>query len=218
MRAAQESTDDGEIFISVNDIPYEFDFLEDRYLFGDMLAERPEIAFVKVHGSGFTLRVQEQVQEQKPLEQAELDAMNARHALWLLDQPDGVCADFAGQILDGLYFDSASFPGADFTGATIEHCSMDGGTFTDCDFTGAFFRDVTAHRADFDGAHFNGAQFEECTFQQANLRDTTFAGAKMEDCDFNLSSMRGADFSQAEARNCTGLEDCVLGTSIKMGG
>ena len=63
LRTAQDNTEDGTFDISIDDIPFEFDFLEDRELIADMLAERPEIANASPHNYGFELWLREPVQE-----------------------------------------------------------------------------------------------------------------------------------------------------------
>jgi len=63
LRTAQDNAVDGELDITAEDIPYEYDFLQDRELLAEMLAERPEIAFVEAHNNGFSLRLREPVQE-----------------------------------------------------------------------------------------------------------------------------------------------------------
>ena len=154
----------------------------------------------------------------KVLTQAELDAMHARHTLYELDQPDGVRADFSGQVLDGLFFDGMSFPCASFIGAAVERCSMDGGSFIDCNFRGAHFYDVTARYTDFDGSKFIGASLEKCVFTQAILQRARFEGASIESCKFDQADMEGVDFSQTEAAHTTGLGAFAKSPEMKMGG
>jgi len=56
--------------IAAEDVPYDYDFLGDRELLAEMLAERPEVAFVEAHNNGFSLRLREQVQRLTPDELA----------------------------------------------------------------------------------------------------------------------------------------------------
>ena len=64
LHAAQDNSVDGDAFdIAAEDIPYEYDFLEDRWLIAEMLAERPEIANASPHNYGFELWLRGPVQE-----------------------------------------------------------------------------------------------------------------------------------------------------------
>ena len=49
-----------DVDIEATRILYDYDFLQDRDLITEMLAERPEVAFVEHHNNGFTVRLREQ--------------------------------------------------------------------------------------------------------------------------------------------------------------
>jgi len=59
LQEAREGAKDGEFEFYPEDYEYDFNFLEDRELIAEMLAERPEVAFVEHHNNGFSLRLQE---------------------------------------------------------------------------------------------------------------------------------------------------------------
>jgi len=66
LRTVQDNAVDGGFDIAAEDIPYEFDFLEDRWLLAEMLAERPEIADATPHNYGFEVWLREPVQSLTP--------------------------------------------------------------------------------------------------------------------------------------------------------
>jgi len=59
-----------DVDIVANKIPYDYDFLQDRELIAEMLAERPEVAFVEHHNNGFSLRLREPAPSMTADEQA----------------------------------------------------------------------------------------------------------------------------------------------------
>jgi len=59
LQAAREGAEDGAFEFYPEDYEYDFNFLDDRELIAEMLAERPDVAFVEAHNTGFSLRLQE---------------------------------------------------------------------------------------------------------------------------------------------------------------
>jgi len=326
LQAAREGAKDGAFEFYPEDYEYDFNFLEDRELIAEMLAERPDVAFVEAHNTGFSLRLQEpapgmttdemafeaQMQqidgadmgrlgawiahvrsladvdaealsasadrcyrkvlgdfgsifqemeqkypgaaaaifnykegylhnellpaadwihnggtaeeayemaqagafelgtfvarEPKAITQAELEAMHARHILWELGQPDGVCANFEGLRLDGLRFECMAFTGGSFVGAVIENCDLSECIFDGCNFRDAVLRDVSAYNAEFSGTVFDGASLVNCGFKRASLQETSFVETAIDGCDFERADLFDADFLQAVMENCTGIE------------
>ena len=113
----------------------------------------------------------------------DLIAMQARHTLWTLDQPDGVRADFSGQTLTGLDFSDTDFSGAIFVGASLYQCELSEGCFSGSDFTGAKLRGVTAFEGDFTNVNFTDATLEYCDFTDAEHCGAFFADAEIVECD-----------------------------------
>jgi len=70
LHVAREGAEDGAFEFYPEDYEYDFNFLEDRELIAEMLAERPDVAFVEAHNTGFSLRLQETVQSMTADEQA----------------------------------------------------------------------------------------------------------------------------------------------------
>ena len=156
--------------------------------------------------------------EQKPLTQDDLEAICARHTLWRLGQPDGVCADFSGQMLSGLDFSGMESSDAIFTGATIHQCVFNEGSFNACNFSGAKLDGITAADAWFYNADFSDADMKDCDFSCANVGDCCFAGAQIYDSDFSGVHLGGADFSRVDISNCEGFDEISQGQAMTMEG
>ena len=335
LQAAQEGGMEDSIDVYPEDLPDGFDFLRDRELIAEMLAERPEVDFVEHHNNGFCLQLREPVmttaelafaaqmqridgvdmdnlgswleharsladadaetivastdecyhkllgdfgsvfqemeqtytgaaaaifnykpdylpnellpaadwicnsgaaeeayamaqegafelktfvaREPKAITQTDLEAMHARHILWELGQPDGVCADFEGLRLDGLRFECMVFTGGSFAGVVIENCDLSECIFDGCNFQDALLRDVSAYNAEFGGAAFDGASLTNCGFKRASLQEASFAGTVIVGCDFERADLLDVDFSQAEMENCTGIEITSQGQILAIG-
>jgi hypothetical protein len=182
-----------------------------------------EVEEVLVHGNraAFTLCLRPQRMAQDtapPLDQGGLTATYARHLLWELGQPDGVRADFSGQVLSGLDFEGMSFRDAIFTGADIRQCRLGGGSFEESDFYVAFLRGVSACETEFIDANFNCAVIDYCSFANSNFDGSSFTSALIRSCDFEDSQTEGVDFSLARLTDCTGLDDIAQGPAMMMGG
>ena len=221
LRTAQDSAEDGEIDIAAEEIPYDYDFLEDRGLIAEMLAERPEVAFVEAHNNGFNLRLRAQAQEaaaggqRKALAQDELEAMHSSHKRWLLQEPGGQCADFSGMTLSGLDIRNMDFSGSNFSGAALRECDMCDGVFGGCDFSGTAFRTILAIDAIFKESNFAGAHLKNSNFFCAEFMGSDFTGAVFQgtnlghanlDCgDFDGARFKNTDLSNASTVNAEGL-------------
>ena len=62
LQKARAGAKDDEFDFYPENYEYDFNFLEDRELIAEMLAERPEVAFAEAHNTGFSLRLQEPAQ------------------------------------------------------------------------------------------------------------------------------------------------------------
>jgi len=189
----------------------------------EFLQSCAEVEDVLIYGNraAFTLCLHPQRMAQDapaPLSQEDLEAMYARHLLWELEQPDGVRADFSGQVLSGLDFEGMSFRDAIFTGAELRLCRMGGGSYEESDFYGAFLRGVSAYETEFVDANFNCAVIDYCSFTNTNFDGSKFTSALIRSCDFEDCQTGGVDFSLARTMDCEGLDDIAQDPSIKMGG
>ena len=154
----------------------------------------------------------------KPLYQEDLEIMNAKHVLWLYEQPGGERADFTNRELRELNLFHMNFKHAIFAGAALEDCCLDEGNFTNCDFTGASLRNNLAVNAEFNGVRFEDAVIENCNFQTAWCMRMGLEGAQFTSSDFTGADTEDTDFSQAELVGCEGLEDIAQGPAMTMGG
>jgi len=205
LRTAQDNVGGDEFDIAAEDIPYDYDFLEDRDLLADMLAERPEIAFVEAHNNGFCLRLQGPKQV---IDQAEFDAIYERHRNFLNQMPDGKCADFSGMVLSGLEMRHVDLSGANFSRAELNGCDMEHGRFERCDFSGAHFYGVQAGDASYDQSKFIGTRFEGCNFIYARFDSGNFTDAIFEDVNLHRTTLDssifyGALFENANLRDAS---------------
>jgi len=198
LRTAQDNITGEEIDIAAEDIPYEYDFLQDRDLLAEMLAERPEIAFVEAHNNGFSLRLQGPKQA---IDQAEFDAIAERHYNFLNNLPGGECADFSGMELSGLEMRHVDLSGANFSGAELNGCDMEHGSFEDCDFGGAHFYGVQASDASFDRSKFIGTHIEGCNYAYVNLQNGNFTNALFEDVNLHHAKLDWSIFYGAQFEN-----------------
>jgi hypothetical protein len=214
VRMARGRAPGEDVDIDAGRIPCDYDFLQDRELIAEMLAERPGVAFVEHHNNGFSLRLQEPAQEMKALTQDELEAkgladprpgreaqddlevIHARHTLWRYGEPGGEQADFSGMAMTCMDFSGKIFDGALFKDAQLYRCSLG------C--------------CGLDGAQFDGAVLEGCDFSKASCQEASFAGARISCCDFVWAQLDGADFSQAELADGGDLDDVAQGPAMTM--
>lgn len=114
------------------------------------------------------------------IDQAELDAIIAKHVAFKAGRANGVRAVLQHYDLSGLSFNKTDLSNADFTGsvmveANLSNCKLDYTIFYACDLRKANFTEASLVRSDFRGACLRGAVMMNANLAEADLREGSYA-------------------------------------------
>jgi uncharacterized protein YjbI with pentapeptide repeats len=146
------------------------------------------------------------------IDQAELDAICARHDRLWQAKPGGARAVFAWMDLSGLSLAGRNLADADFAAAWMHETNLTGARLDNATFFGADMQDcilvdASMRRADLRGASLRGADLSGADLFEADLREGTIAAA---------DSKLGFRVVEAKARQDTQAQGaCLVGANLQ---
>ncbi len=161
------------------------------------------------------------------LNQAELEEMIEKHAMYLRGQIGGARMRLQYHDLSNLYFDDCNLTGADFAGSSFVGANLSGANlsssnFFACDLRNADLKNSNMSRTDLRGAYLAGANLTGADLSDADMREgkvmkkgkygiledrkraggtgaqTVLSGAKLGGTNMSGVQASNADFSDAD--------------------
>lgn len=132
---------------------------------------------------------------------AELDQILHKHKLWLINIPEGECADLRGANLH-----DADLYRADLQKAYLQHSDLQNTDLRCANLRGTILRGADLYVAnlfcaDLFGADLYRAHLRGACLQDADLRNVNLQGADLRCANLRFADLRGADLRGADLRN-----------------
>jgi len=146
---------------------------------------------------------------------SKIQAVLTKHATWLRNDPDGVCADLSednlrGANLHGANLSEANLRGADLRGADLSEADLHGANLSEADLSEADLHGANLSEANLRGVYLHGvylsvsnlreADLSEADLREANLSGANLSAANLREADLSGADLRGADLSEADLR------------------
>ena len=110
----------------------------------------------------------------KKITKSELDAFLRKHKLWLINDPEGECADLRNADLR-----NANLWGADLRNADLRNANLWGADLRGADLRNADLRNADLRNADLRNANLWGADLRNANLWGADLRNADLWGADL---------------------------------------
>lgn len=195
---ALENQKDGKYTFDINDVNREYDCdIFDSDLFVDMIGERSEFSDVEYYGGEFTVKLANNLRNDKKreLSQRDVDVICAQHILWLNDA-GGEKADLSNCVLKGLNLYGKVLSNSDCSNAVFDGCNLQSVDFSNAEVESAKFEDCCMEDVFANKTNFIQAEFSGCDISNSVIMDSLLISATMKNCDVENTKITGCQIDE----------------------